>query len=49
MFRKTGAGDWQVDSAGLPGICGYLRFFPLPVLIAWSMPTSPADGSGITC
>jgi hypothetical protein len=47
MFRKTGAGAWQVGTPGVPYFCGEVKFFPQPVLIAWSMPTTAPPG--LTC
>lgn len=47
MYRKAGAGPWQVQTAGVPFVCGYLRFFPQAVLTAWSMPT--ARPAGVSC
>jgi hypothetical protein len=44
MFRKAGAGSWEVQAASEPDICAYLKFFPLAVLMAWSMSTSPPAG-----
>jgi hypothetical protein len=47
FYKKTGSGPWQVAQAGEPGICAMLRFFPQPVLAAWSQPTSaPASVCG---
>jgi len=46
MFRKTGAGSWQVELGGIPAWCAESQFFPLPVLAAWSMPTTKPAGLG---
>lgn len=46
MFRKAGAGAWQVQLGGVPPWCAESTFFPLPVLAAWSMPTSKPAGLG---
>jgi hypothetical protein len=47
MYMKVGAGSWQVDLAGEAPVCGYLRFFPQAVLMAWSQPTTPpVQGNG---
>lgn len=46
MFRKTGAGSWQVQLGGMPPWCAEAQFFPLPVLAAWSMPTTQPAGLG---
>jgi hypothetical protein len=45
MFRKTGAGGWQVQFGGVPPWCTDSKFFPLPVLAAWSI-SAP---TGLTC
>lgn len=49
MFREVGSGPWQYQPGTLPLICSELQFIPLAVLTAWSMPTTPAADSGITC
>lgn len=41
LFKKAGNGAWQVSLGGEPSVCAELRFFPQPVLAAWSLPTSP--------
>jgi hypothetical protein len=47
MFRRTGAGSWQVGIAGEPPVCGELKFYPQAVLMAWSLPaTAPTQGNG---
>jgi hypothetical protein len=46
MFRKAGAGAWQVQLGAVPPWCAESTFFPLPVLAAWSMPTSKPAGLG---
>jgi hypothetical protein len=46
MFRKAGAGAWQVQLGSVPEWCGEAQFFPLPVLAAWSMPTTKPAGLG---
>lgn len=40
MYRKAGAGSWQVQQPGFPPICGEAKFFPQAVLMAWSISTS---------
>ena len=45
MFRKTGAGAWHVQLGGVPPWCTDSKFFPLPVLAAWSI-SAP---TGLTC
>jgi hypothetical protein len=47
MFRKVGAGAWHVGNPGVPSFCGEVQWFPLAVLSAWSLPTTPAPG--LTC
>lgn len=44
MFRKSGAGPWQVRTPGWPPICDEPRFFPHEVLDVWALPTSAAPG-----
>jgi hypothetical protein len=34
-----------VSLGGEPAICGELKFFPQPVLAAWSLPTSATPAS----
>lgn len=46
MFRKVGTGSWQVQLGGVPPWCSEAQFFPLPVLAAWSMPTTKPAGLG---
>jgi hypothetical protein len=46
MFRQTGADAWQVQLGAVPPWCAESKFFPLPVLAAWSMPTSKPAGLG---
>lgn len=46
MFRKAGAGPWQVQTPGWPPICDEPRFFPQVVLTAWGLPTSAQPGMG---
>jgi hypothetical protein len=47
LFKRVGAGPWQASLGGMPGICVELRFFPKPVLAAWSLPiTHPAGMCG---
>ncbi len=41
MFRKAGAGSWQVTTDSAPTFCAELRFFPPAVLTAWALPTTP--------
>jgi hypothetical protein len=41
MFRKAGAGSWQVQTAASSLDCLAPHFFPKAVLIAWSLPTAP--------
>ena len=38
LFWRLAAGSWHIGIAGIPPICGELRFFPARVLIAWSIP-----------
>jgi len=45
MFRKTGAAAWQVQLGGVPPWCTDSKFFPLPVLTAWSI-SAP---TGLSC
>jgi len=40
MYRKAGAGSWQVEQPGFPPICGEAKFFPQAVLMAWSISMS---------
>lgn len=47
MYRKVGAGAWQLGNPGVPAFCGEVKFFPLAVLTAWSMPTTAPPG--LTC
>ncbi len=45
LFKKTGTGPWQAELGSAPSYCNQLRFFPRPVLAAWSLPTAiPVDG-----
>jgi hypothetical protein len=46
MYRKVGTGAWQVQLGGVPPWCAESTFFPLPVLAAWSMPTTKPAGLG---
>jgi hypothetical protein len=47
LYKKVGAGPWQVQQGGDPGICVDLRFFPRAVLKAWAINTTlPA---GLNC
>jgi hypothetical protein len=46
MFRKAVSGDWQAQLGSVPPWCAESQFFPLPVLAAWSMPTSKPAGLG---
>jgi hypothetical protein len=41
MFRKAGAGSWQMQTGASSLGCLAPRFFPKAVLIAWSLPTAP--------
>ena len=45
FYKKAGNGPWQVILGGEPEICEELKFFPLPVLAAWSLPTSATPAS----
>lgn len=45
FYKKTGSGAWQVSLGGEPVVCAALKFFPLPVLAAWSLPTSATPAS----
>jgi hypothetical protein len=45
FFKRTGAGPWQVSLGGEPEICTQPRFFPQPVLAAWSLSTGAAQRS----
>jgi hypothetical protein len=45
FYKKTGNGPWQVTLGGEPGLCYALKFFPLQVLAAWSLPTSATPAS----
>ncbi|MGH3296932.1 MAG: hypothetical protein ACRDP7_34575 [Trebonia sp.] len=42
FFKKVGSGPWQAALGGAPVTCYEVRFFPLAVLNAWSVPTSPS-------
>ena len=42
MFRKAGAGSWQVQTVASSLRCLGPHFFPTAVLIAWSLPTAPS-------
>lgn len=44
--RTPGAGAWQVQLGGVPPWCTESQFFLLPVLAAWSMPTTKPAGLG---
>jgi hypothetical protein len=47
MFRRAGAaGAWHVQLGGIPEWCSESTFFPLPVLAAWSIPTTKPAGLG---
>jgi hypothetical protein len=48
-FRKDGSAPWRVQpiDVGSTFLCNELQFFPVAVLMAWSMPTTPA--AGVTC
>lgn len=41
LFKKVGAGAWQVSPTGDTNYCGVLQFFPAAVLTAWALPTTP--------
>ncbi len=41
MYRKAGAGVWQVQTASTSLTCEAPHFFPQAVLVAWSLPTAP--------
>jgi hypothetical protein len=41
MYRKAGAGQWQVQAGASSLTCLAPRFFPAAVLTAWSLPTAP--------
>lgn len=46
FFKRTGNGPWQVSLGGEPEACTQPRFFPQPVLAAWSLrpsETPPAE------
>jgi hypothetical protein len=45
FYKKAGDGPWQVLLGGEPEVCEELKFFPLPVLAAWSLPTSATPAS----
>jgi hypothetical protein len=45
LFTRAGTGSWRVHLGGEPVVCTEVRFFPHPVLTAWSLPTETA-GSG---
>jgi hypothetical protein len=45
FYKKTGSGPWRVILGGEPEICEELRYFPQPVLAAWSLPTSATPAS----
>ena len=45
FFKRTGNGPWQVSLGGEPEICAQPRFFPQPVLAAWSLSTSATPRS----
>jgi hypothetical protein len=45
FYKKAGNGPWQVILGGEPEVCEELKFFPLPVLAAWSLPTSATPAS----
>lgn len=41
LFRKSGAGSWQLDTSSAEGdYCAVLHFFPSAVLVAWALPTT---------
>jgi hypothetical protein len=45
LFRKAGAGPWQVTTTSAEGtFCPVLQFFPPAVLTAWALPTTPPAG-----
>ena len=45
FYKKAANGTWQVILGGEPEVCEALKFFPLPVLAAWSLPTSATPAS----
>jgi hypothetical protein len=45
FYKKSGNGPWQVILGGEPEVCEELKFFPLQVLAAWSLPTSATPAS----
>jgi hypothetical protein len=45
FYKRAGNGPWQVILGGEPEVCEELKFFPLPVLAAWSLPTSATPAS----
>jgi hypothetical protein len=45
FFKRSGSGAWQVSLGGEPEICTQPRFFPQPVLTAWSLSASAAQRS----
>jgi hypothetical protein len=47
MYQMAGGGSWQVQTAGAPSFCSEVKFFPIVVLEAWSMQTTPP--TGLTC
>jgi len=46
MFKKVGAGAWQVQQGAIPAWCAESKFFPLPVMAVWLMPTTRPAGLG---
>lgn len=46
FYKKTGTGPWPVILGGEPEVCEELKFFPQPVLAAWSLPTSETLPAG---
>ncbi|HEY6786121.1 MAG TPA: hypothetical protein VI365_02300 [Trebonia sp.] len=42
MFQKAGAGPWHVQTGASSLTCLAPHFFPVAVLIAWSLPTTPS-------
>jgi hypothetical protein len=41
LYRKAGAGPWQVTTDSAATFCAELQFFPPAVLTAWALPTTP--------